>query len=81
MMRKILENSIGHNLSEFKFPKFLDFMYTTCATRKLILRYSPLKIQVESLKFLERIQGDICDPIQPLSRLFMYFVVLIDTST
>jgi hypothetical protein len=81
MMRKIIGNSTDHNLSTVKFPKFLDFMCTTCATRKLIVRPSPLKIQVEPLKFLERTQGDICGPIEPLSRLFMYFMVLIDAST
>jgi hypothetical protein len=80
-MRKILGNSIDHNLIEAKFPKYSDFLCTTCATGKLILRPSPLKMKVESLKFLERIQGDICGPIQPLSRPFKYFVVLIDTYT
>jgi hypothetical protein len=49
--------------------------------RKLILWPSPLKIHVEPLKFLERIQGDICGPIQPLCRPFRYFMVLIDAST
>jgi hypothetical protein len=48
---------------------------------KLILRPSPLKIHVEPLKFLERIQGDICGPIQPLSGPFRYFTVMIDAST
>jgi hypothetical protein len=48
---------------------------------KFILRPSPLKIQAEPLKFLERIQGDICGPIQPLSGPFRYFMVLIDAST
>jgi hypothetical protein len=66
-MRRILDNSTGHNLNTVKFPKSLDFMCTTCAIGKLIVRSSPLKIQVEPLKFLERIQGDICGPIQPLS--------------
>jgi hypothetical protein len=36
---------------------------------------------VEPLKFLERIQVDICSPIQPLSGPFNYFMVLIDAST
>jgi hypothetical protein len=80
-MRKIIVNSTSHNLNTVKFPKSLDFMCTTYATGKLIVRPSPLKIQVESLKFLERIQGDICGPIQPLSGLFRYFMVLIDAST
>jgi hypothetical protein len=56
-------------------------MCTTCATEELIMRPSPLKIEVEPLKFLERIQGDICGPIKSLSGPFIYFMVLIDTST
>jgi hypothetical protein len=63
MIRKILGNSIDHNLIEAKFPKYSDFRCTTCATEKLILRPSPIKIQVEPLKFLEKIQEDICGPI------------------
>jgi hypothetical protein len=81
MMRKCLGNSIGHNLNTTNFPKSSDFMCTSCATRKLILRPSPLKIQVEPIKFLERIHEDICVPIQPLSGPFRYFMVWIDTST
>jgi hypothetical protein len=56
MMSKIIGNSIGHNLNSTKFPKSLDFMCTACATGKLIVRPSPLKIKVEPLKFLKRIQ-------------------------
>jgi hypothetical protein len=48
---------------------------------KLILRPSPLKINAEPLRFLERIQGDICGPIKPLFCPFRYFIVLIDAST
>jgi hypothetical protein len=48
---------------------------------KQILQPSPLKIHVGPLKFLERIQGDICGPIQPLCDPFRYFLVLIGTST
>jgi hypothetical protein len=76
MTRKITGNSIGHN-----FPKSKDFICTACATGKLILRPSYLKIKAEPLKFLERIQGDICGPITPTSGLFRYFMVLIDAST
>ena len=47
---------------------------------KLILRLSYLKIKEEPLKFLERIQGDICGQIKPLSGPFRYFMVLIDAS-
>jgi hypothetical protein len=56
-------------------------MFTSFATGKLILRPSHIKIQNEPLKFLERIQGDICGPIQPMSELFSYFMVLIDAFT
>jgi hypothetical protein len=48
---------------------------------KLILRPSPLKILAEPLRFLERIQGDICGPIQLLCGPFRYFMVLTDAST
>jgi hypothetical protein len=81
MMRKIIGNSTSHNLNSAKFPKSLDFMCAACATGKLIVRPSPLKIKVDPLKFLERIQGDICGPIQPLSGPFRYLMVLIDAST
>jgi hypothetical protein len=54
MMRKIIGNSIGHNLSA-KFPKSSGFVCTACTTGKLIVRPSPLKIKNEPLKFLERI--------------------------
>jgi hypothetical protein len=80
-MRKIIDNSIGHNLPVTKFPKSSDFVCTACATGKLIIKPSYLKIRNESLNFLERIQGDICGPIQPLSGPFRYFMVLIDAST
>jgi hypothetical protein len=79
MMRKIIGNYIGHNLT--KFPNTSDFICRTCATGKLIMRPSPLKIHTEPMKLLERIQGDICGPIQPISGPFRYFMVLIDAST
>jgi transposase InsO family protein len=81
MMRKIITKSIGHNLQKAKFPQSSDFMCTACAEGKLILRPSYLKFKNKSLKFLERIQGDICGPIQPLYGPFRYFMVLIDAST
>ena len=81
MMKKIIGNSIGHDMENAKFPQNKDFCCTACATGKLILRPSYLKIRVEPLKFFERIQGDICGPIQPLSGPFRYFMVLIDAST
>jgi hypothetical protein len=53
MMRKIISNCTGHNLNNFS--KTSNFICTTCATGKLILRPSPLKIHTEPLKFLKRI--------------------------
>jgi hypothetical protein len=81
MMRKIIGNSIGHDMKNAKFPQNKDFCCTACATKKLILRLSYLKIRAGPLKFLKRIQGDICGLIQSLSGPFKYFMVLIDAST
>ena len=52
----------------------------SCAKGKLITKPSYLKLNVESLGFLERIQGNIYGPIHPLSGPFRYFMVLIDAS-
>jgi hypothetical protein len=79
-MRKIIGNCTNNDLKDAKFSKFNDFICTSCATGKLILRPSPLKIYAEPLKFLERIQGDICGLIQSLNGPFRYFMILIDTS-
>ena len=68
-------------MEKARFPQNKDFCCTACATKKLILRPPHLKIRAEPLKFLERIQGDICGPIQPLSGPFRYFMVLVDAST
>jgi hypothetical protein len=80
MMRKIIDNFFGHNLSA-KFPKSSSFVCTTCATGKLIVTLSPLKINTEPLKFIERTPGDICGPIAPNFGPFKYFMVLINAST
>ena len=80
-MRKIIGNSIGHDMEKTKFPQDKDLCCTGCATGKLILRPSHLKIRAEPLKFLERIQGDICGPSQLLLGPFRYFMVLIEAFT
>src|SRR6185295_15971397 len=64
MMRRII-NSAGHSVNSF--PNLEDFICTACAKGKLITRPSLLKIRDESPVFLQRIQGDISGPIQPLS--------------
>ena len=75
MMRRIINNSTGHDVNGFPNPE--DFICTACAKGKLITRPSLLKIRAESPVFLQRIQGDICGPIQPLSGPFRYFMVLL----
>ena len=81
MMRRIISHSNGHNLKTKDFPNQEDFVCADCAKGKLILRPSYLKVKVESPVFLERIHGDICGPINPMSGPFRYFMVLIDAST
>ena len=81
MMRNIINNSNGHSVNVKNFPNPDDFVCSACATGKLIIRPSPLKVKDEIPAFLERIQGDICGPIQPLSGPFRYFMVLIDASS
>jgi hypothetical protein len=81
MMRKIIGNYIVHDLKDIEFIKSNDFVCTLCVKGKLILWLSPLKICAEPLKFLERIQGEICGPIQPLCGPLRYFMVLVDAST
>jgi hypothetical protein len=80
-MWKIIGNCTGHDLKDVKIPKSNDFVCTSCAMGKLILQPSPFKIHAESLRFLKRIQGDICGPIQPLYGPFRYFMILVDAST
>ena len=58
-----LENSNGN-----------DYNCVAFLQGKLIIKPSFIKVEFESLTFLERIQGDICGAIHPPSRLF--FVIL-----
>lgn len=48
---------------------------------KLIIRPFPTKIVKDPLTFLQRIQGNICGPIQPPHEPFKCFIVLVDAST
>ena len=81
MMCRIVENSVGHPLKTQKIIPQDELHCSACSLGKLIVRPSPVKLQIESPKFLERIQGDICGPIHPSSGPFRYFMVLIDAST
>ncbi|KAL4031308.1 hypothetical protein IC575_009584 [Cucumis melo] len=81
MMRRIIENSHGHPLKNQKILQSKELSCIACSQGKLIIRSSPVKVGVESPTFLERIHGDICGPINPPSRPFRYFMVLIDASS
>ena len=81
MMRRIIENSNGHPLKNLKILTNDDFSCATCCQGKLITRPSPMKVNIESPQFLERIHWDICGPIHPSSGSFRYFMVLIDASS
>ena len=81
MMRKIIEKSCGHKLKRQQILQSSDFSCAACSQGKLIVRPSPVKINSESITFLERIQGDICGPIHPPCGPFKYFMVMIDAST
>ena len=70
MMRNIINSSAGHGIKTTQIPK--EFLCVSCAKGKLITKPSYLKIKNESLGFLERIQGDICGPVHPLSGPFRY---------
>jgi hypothetical protein len=81
MMQKIINSSCGHKLKNEKILQSNDFPCITCSQGKLIVHPSLTKIGHQYLAFLERIQGDICEPIHPPSGPFRYFMILIDAST
>ena len=81
MMYKIIESSVRHPLRNIKIPQSNELLCTSCSLGKFITRPSVNKIVNESPIFLERIQGDICGPINPPCGPFRYFMVLIDAST
>ena len=72
MMRWIIENSNGHPLKDLKVLLDGEFSCTACYQVKLIVRPSPMKVEIESLEFLQRIHGDICGPIHPPNESFRY---------
>ena len=81
MMRRIINNSLGHPLKNQKILMPNDYNRVACSQGKLIIKPSVTKVEYESPAFLERIQGDICGPIHPPSGPFCYFMVLIDALT
>ena len=72
-----LKSSHMHHLHPYvRFPPC-----KACSLGKLNTQPSITKILRNLPKFLQRIQGDICGPIQPTCRPFRYFMVLVDVST
>ena len=80
MMRRIIENSQGHELKNQKILLSHEYPCVACSQGKLIVRPSHTKVKFESIIFLERVHGDICGPIHPPCGPFRYFMVLIDAS-
>ena len=81
MMKRIIENSQGHELKNQKILLSHEYPCVACSQGKLIVRPSHTKVKFESSIFLERVHGDICGPIHPPCGHFWYFMVLIDAST
>ena len=81
MMSRNIENSYGHFLKNLKILLLGDYSYCVYSQGKLITKQFPSNIVVESPSFLEKIQSDICEPIQLSSRSFRYYMILIDAST
>jgi hypothetical protein len=81
MMCRIIENSHGHPLKNQKILLPSDYPCTACSQGKLVIKPSLSKIIIESPSFLQRIQRDICGPIDPPCEPFRYFMVLIDALT
>ena len=63
MMRRIINNSLGHPLNNQKILMPNDYNCVACSQGKLIIKPSFTKVEYESPAFLERIQCDICGPI------------------
>ncbi|TQE00656.1 hypothetical protein C1H46_013705 [Malus baccata] len=81
MMRKIITNSKGHPVLSRHITTSNDNPCKAYSQGKLVTRPSQLKVDEESPSFLQRIQWDICGPIQPPCGPFRYFMVLVDAST
>lgn len=81
MMRKIIENSRGHQLMSREIIQSNKFSCNSFLQGKLITRPSSTKTGNESISFLERIHGDIYESIHPSCGPFRYFMVLIYAST
>ncbi|KAK9946455.1 hypothetical protein M0R45_011920 [Rubus argutus] len=80
-MLRTMNASHGHPLGGKNFVINPKSPCQACSIGKTNLK--PIHVKPTKLvsKFLERIQGDICGPIQPACGPFKYFMVLVDAST
>ena len=80
-MIRTMNASHGHPLGGKNFVINPKNPCQACSIGKTNLK--PIHVKPTKLvsKFLERIQGDICGPIQPACGPFKYFMVLVDAST
>ena len=60
MMRKIIENSQGHELKNQNILLSHEYPCVACSQGKLIVMPSHTKVKFESPIILERVHGDIC---------------------
>jgi len=81
MMRWIIENLHRYPLKNLKILLPSENTCAACSQGKLIIKLSPSNVVIESSSFLQRIQGDIGEPIHLPCRPFRYFIVLIDASS
>jgi hypothetical protein len=70
MMQNIISSSIDHGMKITQVPK--DFLCVSCAKGKLITKPSYLKIKVESLNFLKRLQGYMWSNQPPVGSLQIF---------
>ncbi|KAJ9558226.1 hypothetical protein OSB04_012840 [Centaurea solstitialis] len=80
-MLRTMNASHGHPLGGKNFVINPKSLCQACSIGKTHLKPLHVKPTKVVSQFLERIQGDICGPIQPTCGPFKYFMVLVDAST
>ena len=77
---KVLDEPIPHS-AQSSVQQANHLSCKACSLAKTGSRPSYAKDTKQNIQFLQRIQGDICGPIQPECGPFKYFMVLVDAST
>ena len=78
MFQRMLPILTGHEVRPSDANKLGDCV--ACSQGKLIQRPFQWKLPTELPSRLQRLQGDVCGPINPPSGPFRYFLVLVDAS-